>query len=94
MGVGLLAVKSGFIYFIKNYQFPLQINTLERESALTNPKISLKNTMICQITSEEIKKKRVVKRETVEDPHKRCNSLRKHHVLSSILSVFPREQAE
>ncbi len=28
---GLLAVKSGFILFIKNYQFPLQINTLERE---------------------------------------------------------------
>jgi hypothetical protein len=27
----LLAVKSGFILFIKNYQFPLQINTLERE---------------------------------------------------------------
>jgi hypothetical protein len=31
MGAGLLAVKSGFILFIKNYQFPLQINTLERE---------------------------------------------------------------
>jgi hypothetical protein len=30
MGAGLLAVKSGFILFIKNYQFPLQINTLER----------------------------------------------------------------
>jgi hypothetical protein len=27
----LLAVKSGFILFIKNYQFPSQINTLERE---------------------------------------------------------------
>jgi hypothetical protein len=27
----LLAVKSGFILFIQNYQFPLQINTLERE---------------------------------------------------------------
>ena len=27
----MLAVKSGFILFIKNYQFPLQINTLERE---------------------------------------------------------------
>jgi hypothetical protein len=26
-------VKSGFILFIKNYQFPLQINTLERECA-------------------------------------------------------------
>jgi len=24
MGAGLLAVKSGFILFIKNYQFPLQ----------------------------------------------------------------------
>ena len=31
MGAGLLDVKSGFILFIKNYQFPLQINTLERE---------------------------------------------------------------
>jgi hypothetical protein len=28
MGAGLLAVKSGFILFIKSYQFPLQINTL------------------------------------------------------------------
>jgi hypothetical protein len=35
MGAGLLAllaVKSGFILFIKDYQFSLQINTLERES--------------------------------------------------------------
>jgi hypothetical protein len=31
MGAGLLAVKSGFNLFIKSYQFPLQINTLERE---------------------------------------------------------------
>jgi hypothetical protein len=31
MGAGLLAVKSGFILFIKNYQFPIQINTLERD---------------------------------------------------------------
>jgi hypothetical protein len=31
MGAGLLAVKSGFILFIKDYQFSLQINTLERE---------------------------------------------------------------
>jgi hypothetical protein len=31
MGAGLVVVKSGFILFIKNYQFPLQINTLERE---------------------------------------------------------------
>jgi hypothetical protein len=31
MGAGLLAVKSGFILFIKSYQCPLQINTLERE---------------------------------------------------------------
>jgi len=31
MGAGLLAVKSGFILFIKNYQSSLQINTLERE---------------------------------------------------------------
>jgi hypothetical protein len=31
MGAGLLSVKSGFVLFIKNYQFPLQINTLERE---------------------------------------------------------------
>jgi hypothetical protein len=34
MGAGLLAVKSGFILFIKNYQFPIQINTLERENQL------------------------------------------------------------
>jgi hypothetical protein len=32
MGAGLLAVKSGFILFIKDYQFSLQINTLEREN--------------------------------------------------------------
>jgi hypothetical protein len=38
MGAGLLVVKSGFILFIKNYQFPLQINTLERER---EPKITL-----------------------------------------------------
>ena len=31
MGAGLLAVKIGFILFIKSYQFPLQINTIERE---------------------------------------------------------------
>ena len=31
MGAGLLAVKSGFILFIKDYQCSLQINTLERE---------------------------------------------------------------
>jgi hypothetical protein len=30
MGAGLLAVKSGFILFIKSYQF-FTINTLERE---------------------------------------------------------------
>jgi hypothetical protein len=34
MGAGLLAVKSGFILFIKNYQFPIQINTLERERVM------------------------------------------------------------
>ena len=34
MGAGLLAVKSGFILFIKNYQFPLHITTLERESKM------------------------------------------------------------
>jgi hypothetical protein len=31
MGAGLLAVKSVFIIFIQIYQFPIQINTLERE---------------------------------------------------------------
>jgi hypothetical protein len=30
MGAGLLAVESRFILFIKDYQFSLQINTLER----------------------------------------------------------------
>jgi hypothetical protein len=34
VGAGLLAVKRGFILFIKNDQFPLQINTLERESPI------------------------------------------------------------
>jgi hypothetical protein len=34
MGAGLLPVKSGFILFINDYQFPLQINTLEREGLL------------------------------------------------------------
>jgi hypothetical protein len=33
MGAGLLAVKSGFILFFKDYQFVFQINTLERERA-------------------------------------------------------------
>ena len=31
MGSGLLVVKSGYILFIKSHQFPVQINTLERE---------------------------------------------------------------
>jgi hypothetical protein len=31
MGAGLLAVKGGFILFIKSYQFFYTINTLERE---------------------------------------------------------------
>jgi hypothetical protein len=31
MGAGLLVVKSGFLLFTESYQFPLQINTLERE---------------------------------------------------------------
>jgi hypothetical protein len=31
MAAGLLAVKSGFILFIKDYQFSFQINTLERD---------------------------------------------------------------
>ena len=37
MGAGLLAVKSGFILFIKNYQFPIQINTLERDFDTSPP---------------------------------------------------------
>ena len=35
MGVGFLTVKNGFILFIKDYQFSLQINTLEREREVT-----------------------------------------------------------
>jgi hypothetical protein len=31
MGAGLLAVKSGFSLFIKDSQFSLEINTLEKE---------------------------------------------------------------
>jgi hypothetical protein len=34
MGAGLLAVKRGFILFIKSYQFPLHINKLERISSV------------------------------------------------------------
>ena len=41
MGAGLLAVKSGFILFIKSYQFPLQINTLERERERENTYIKM-----------------------------------------------------
>ncbi len=41
MGEGLLAVKSGFILFIKSYQFPLQINTLERERERENTYIKM-----------------------------------------------------
>jgi hypothetical protein len=36
MGAGLLAVKSGFILFIKIYSF-YTINTLEREKVSTPP---------------------------------------------------------
>jgi hypothetical protein len=39
MGAGLLAVKSGFTLFIKSYQFPLQINTLEKEIEKEETKI-------------------------------------------------------
>jgi hypothetical protein len=31
MGAGLVTVKNGFILFIKDYQFSLQINTFERK---------------------------------------------------------------
>jgi hypothetical protein len=55
MGTGLLAVKSGFILFNNNYQFPLQINTLEREKereaafgqSVGNPKSDLKHFTWC-----------------------------------------------
>ncbi len=40
MAAGLLAVKRGFILFIKSYQFPLQINTLERETRLIDEKFA------------------------------------------------------
>jgi hypothetical protein len=43
MGAGLLAVKSGFILFIKRYQFPLQINTLEREREKSGFILFIKN---------------------------------------------------
>jgi hypothetical protein len=47
MGAGLLVVKSGFILFIKSYQFPLQINTLERGLSqlwrVTDPRSDLEN---------------------------------------------------
>jgi hypothetical protein len=50
MGAGLLAVKSGFILFIKNYQFPLQINTLERErSQLKDAKLAKLAKLVIQV---------------------------------------------
>ncbi len=52
MGTGLLAVKSGFILFIKSYQFPLQINTLERErDVLTS---SLSSGIPCQVITLDL----------------------------------------
>jgi hypothetical protein len=50
MGAGLLAVKSGFILFIKNYQFPIQINTLEREIGLDNHS-TVRNNLYGCVTS-------------------------------------------
>jgi hypothetical protein len=46
MGAGLLTVKSGFILFIKSYQFPLQINTLERERVYTGFLVELEHLTI------------------------------------------------
>ena len=55
MGAGLLAVKSGFILFIKNYQFSLQINTLERERVVQKLGIKVVDfvfkTFVSNITS-------------------------------------------
>jgi len=55
MGAGLLPVKSGFILFIKSYQFPLQINTIERErerwrrnlTTVDVPGVALFNPSVC-----------------------------------------------
>jgi len=64
MGAGLLAVKSGFILFIKSYQFPSQINTLERERFyLQTPvggrkKKDLRNPQLDRIFSRMPKKAR------------------------------------
>ena len=50
MGAGLLAVKSGFILFIKNYQFPLQINTLEGGTWVTNLVDNPLSIKLCPLT--------------------------------------------
>ena len=51
MGAGLLAVKSGFLLFIKDYQFSLHINTLEREKLGDNVVDFVFKTFVSIITS-------------------------------------------
>jgi hypothetical protein len=59
MGAGLLVVKSGFILFIKNYQFPLQINTLERERERERELIKIRPAYDCRYWSSPKNKKNV-----------------------------------
>jgi len=57
MGAGLLSVKSGFILFIKDYQFSLEINTLERErereilSNLRFGSLEIRDTLVTRVTN-------------------------------------------
>ena len=51
MGAGLLAFKNGFILFIKNYQFSLQINTRERERDQPRYKQTKKPVYVSRVKS-------------------------------------------
>jgi hypothetical protein len=55
MGAGLLAVKSGFILFIKSYQFLLQINTLEREDGGVFQRGSARHVAVASIRGRHFK---------------------------------------
>jgi hypothetical protein len=63
MGAGLLAVKSGFILFIKSYQFSLQINTLERERERVHQKeIQKKKKLVYYVEIKREPNRRLINR--------------------------------
>ncbi len=49
--MSVLAVKSGFILFIKNYQFRIQINTLERVKLGLENHSTVRNSLHGRVTS-------------------------------------------